>query len=597
MIFRSIRAKLILVFIAVSVIPISIVTIISYNSYTKLVGKQVSLVSSNAIGNTVERIDQIFQNIDRITLTFQQFSTQPGATTVADELNKLINKPDVTQYDLFKARTNMLFFFNNLVLSNGYLNGIYIFLPDGNSISYGIGTDLVIDYKPFGDEWYEKTLEKNGGLYISDADTKPFIIKAKPSITFSRALYDGDTHKLLGVLLLDCGLNIFQGIDKDIVPDVTNVYLINGKGSILYANLQDRIGGQLPDSLSAKLGNAADGSAEQTTNGILTVIRSFPDNDWKVVASVSLFKLYKQYGVSKQLILNIASTCAVIFILLSIILSRQITKPIVELSRTMRKNKFLNLVTTKKHLERSDEIGILYTEYNNMIRDIDDYVKESYQNKLITLDSQMKALEAQINSHFLYNTLESMNSIAEIEEVESIAIMTKALGDMFRYSIKTESELVAVDEELAHVNNYLAIQKIRYEDKIEVRLRIEDGIGPMRILKLILQPIIENALYHGLENTKNKGLLSLTARREGELLRFEIEDNGVGMNQGQLSELQDLLREPPQFSELGRRDKRSIGLKNVHSRISLYYGPSYGLTLESERDVGTKVIVTVPIIE
>ncbi|WP_027091695.1 sensor histidine kinase [Cohnella thermotolerans] len=594
MIYRSIRAKLILVFIAISVIPISIVTIASYNSYTKLVGKQVSLVSSNNIDNTVERIDHIFQNIDRITLTFQQFSTQPGATTVAQELNKLNNKPNISQYDLFVARTNMLFFFNNLVLSNSYLNGIYIFLPDGNSISYGIGTDLVIDYKPFQDEWYRRTLEKNGGLYISDADTKEFIINAKPSITFSRALYDADTHKLLGVLMLDCGLDIFKGIDKDIVPDVTNMYLVNGKGTILYDNSQNRIGQRLPDSLNALISNRTEGSVQETRDGILTVIQSFPDNDWKVVASVSLYKLYKQYGVSRQLILYISLTCAIIFILLSVILSGLIMKPIIELSRTMRKNKFLNLVTTKKHLKRTDEIGILYNEYNNMIRDINDYVKEIYQNKLITLDSQMKALEAQINSHFLYNTLESINSIAEIEEVESIAVMTKALGDMFRYSIKTDSELVAIDEELKHVNNYLSIQKIRYENKIDFRLHIQDGIGQMRILKLILQPIIENALYHGLENTKNKGTVALTAYTDGELIRFEIADDGVGMSPDQLGELRRLLQDPPNFSELGRRDKRSIGLKNVHSRISLYYGPEYGLTLESEKDKGTKVIVTVP---
>jgi len=105
-----------------------------------------------------------------------------------------------------------------------------------------------------------------------------------------------------------------------------------------------------------------------------------------------------------------------------------------------------------------DEIGILYHEFNKMMKDIDTHIRESYQNKILTLDSQMKALEAQINSHFLYNTLESINSIAEIEEVESIVVMTKSLGDMFRYSIKTDSERVTVSEELQHVENYMAIQ-------------------------------------------------------------------------------------------------------------------------------------------
>lgn len=597
MLFRNIRTKLFLVFTAVSVIPILIVTIISYNSYTKLVGKQVSLVSSNTVSNTVERIDNIFQNIDRITLSFQQFSTQPGANTVSQELNKLVNKPDIDQYDLFLARTKMLFFFNNLILSYNYLNGIYIFLPDGNAISFGNGTDLVLDYKPFDDEWYVNTLQKNGGLYISDADTKDFLLHAKPSISFSRALYDADTHQLLGVLMLDCSLDIFKGIDKDIVPDITNMFLVNGKGTILYDNFKRSIGQTVPQPLRDIMAGNPDGTIERTDGGTLTVIKPFPDNDWKIIASLSLNELYKQYGVSQKLIIYIALTCTTIFVLLSVILSSLITKPITELSRVMRKNKSLTFVTTKKHLARTDEIGVLYTEYNNMIRDIDDYIKESYQNKLITLDSQMKALEAQINSHFLYNTLESIHSIAEIEDVESIAVMTKALGDMFRYSIKTDSELVAVEDELAHVNNYLSIQKIRFEDKIDFRFYIQDGVSSLRILKLILQPVIENALYHGLEKTASRGSITVTAYTSDNRIVFEVEDDGVGMSQEQLNEIRSLLGEPPKFQELGQRNKRSIGLKNVHSRIALYYGPEYGISLESVQDKGTKVKIRVPKIE
>ncbi|RTE11683.1 sensor histidine kinase [Paenibacillus whitsoniae] len=594
MLFRTIRTKLFFVFLAISVIPVFIITYISYNSYTKLVGKQVSLVASNTVSNTVERIDNIFQNIDRITLSFQQFSTQPGAITVSQELNKLINKPNIDQYDFFLARTRMLFFFNNLVLSNSYLNGIYIFLPSGNAISYGNGTDLAINYQPIEDEWYKQTLQKGGGLYISDTDTKPFIINAKPSITFSRALYDPDTRQLLGVLMLDCDLNIFKGIDKDIVPNITNMFLANGKGKILYDNSKSRIGQMIPDDLKALMTENPDGTVEQTRGGTLSVIKPFPDNDWRIIASLSLNELYKQYGVSQRLIIYIALSCAVIFLLLSVVLSGLITKPIIELSRLMRKNKSLHFVTTKKHLERDDEIGILYMEYNKMIKDIDLYIKESYQNKLITLDSQMKALEAQINSHFLYNTLEAINSIAEIEEVESISIMTKALGDMFRYSIKTESELVAVEDELAHVNNYLSIQKIRFEHKIDFHFYIQSDLYAMRILKLILQPVIENALYHGLEKTRNKGTIAITGYTSNAHIIFEVTDNGVGMSEEQLSELQKLLSEPPEFHELGQRNKRSIGLKNVHSRIVLYYGVGYGLTLESEKDKGTKVTITVP---
>ena len=591
---RDIRTKLIFVFLTFSIVPILIVTLSSYNAYKSLVAKQVSLVSNNMIESTVERIDHIFKNINRITLSFQQLSTKPGELTTAEELKKLINNPIANPYDFYSARNNMLFFFNNLVLGNEYLNGIYLFLPDGRSITYGINTDLVVGYNPLQDEWYQRTLDKEGGLYISETNTKSFILNAEPSITFSRALYDANTRQFLGVLMLDCGLDIFKGIDKGIVPDITNMYLVNQKGTVLYDNLQQSIGQPLPDTLYQYSSLAPGETHEETKGGILHVTRPFPDNDWRIVASINLSKLNEQFGVSERLLLYIALTCTLIFVSLSIILSNLITKPIVELSKSMRKNKYMHLVTTKKYLERKDEIGVLYTEYNKMIQDIDSYIKESYQNKLITLDSQMRSLEAQINSHFLYNTLESINSIAEIEEVESIAVMTKALGDMFRYSIKTESELVPIQEELAHVVNYLTIQSIRYEDKIDFKFQVPDHLLTVKVLKLVLQPIIENAINHGLEGAIERLFITINvSEREHELL-LEVTDNGIGISKEQQNKLKFLLSEPPTFGEIGRRDKRSIGLKNVHSRISLYYGNKYGLSLESEKYAGTKVTIIVP---
>ncbi|ULT58322.1 sensor histidine kinase [Neobacillus drentensis] len=590
------RTKMFLVFIVISIIPIIIVTINSYRSYTKLVNQQVSVVTSNTISNSLEKIDGIYQNINRITLTFQQFSTVPGSPTVADQLYKLINNKEVGPYDIYLARRDMQFFFNNLILSNDYINGIYLFLPDGNSISYtNNNTDLHFGYVPFNDVWYKQTLQKKGGLYVGNVSTKSFIINAQPSVTFARAIYDFNSHKLLGVLMLDCDIKIFKALDNDIIPNMTNLYLVNDTGNIIYDNRMSSIGKPLPDYLKSKISNNSLGNKEEVKNGNLTVIKSFPDNDWDIVASIPINELYKPYNLSEKLIIYISITCAVIFILLSMVLSNQLTRPTIELSRIMRTNKQLKPISTNKYLQRKDEVGILYTEYNNMIEAINRYIKESYQNKLMTLDSQMKSLEAQINSHFLYNTLESINSIAEIEEVESISIMTKALGDMFRYSIKTDSELVNVTDELNHVNNYITIQNIRYDNSIDFKLEIPTEIYTYQILKLILQPIIENSILHALESKRMKGSITLRAY-EGNNNRivFEIADDGVGMDSEKLNKIKKSLQEQPKFTELGRRNKQSIGLKNVHSRIGLYYGLEYGLTVESEVNKGTTIKLCVP---
>ncbi|WML27301.1 sensor histidine kinase [Neobacillus sp. OS1-33] len=593
------RTKLFLVFIAISIIPIIIVTINSYSSYTKIVNQQVSVVTSNTIENSLEKIDGIYQNIKRITLTFQQFSTIPGSPTVADQLYKLNNNKNAGPYDLYLARRDMQFFFNNLILSNDYINGIYLFLPDGKSITYTINnTDLHFGYVPLKDDWYKQTLHQKGGLYVSNVSTKPFIINAQPSVTFARAIYDFNTHKLLGVLMLDCDIKIFQALDNDIIPNMTNLSLVNNKGLILYDNTLSKIGKTLPKYYQGKLSSNHGGTNQEVKDGHLTVIAPFPDNNWNIVASIPMNELYKPYNLSEKLIIYISITCAVIFILLSLLLSNQLTRPTIELSKIMRTNKQLKKVSNDKYLNRKDEVGILYTEYNNMIEAIQKYIKESYQNKLITLDSQMKSLEAQINSHFLYNTLESINSIAEIEEIESISIMTKALGDMFRYSIKTESELVLLNDEIDHVKNYITIQNIRYDNSIDFNLEIPSKLSSCRILKLILQPIIENSILHGLEKKKMKGTVKIKAYEISQSrIVFEISDNGIGIERDKLSDIRNFLQEQPEFKELGKRSKESIGLKNVHSRIALYYGLEYGLNVESEPNKGTTIKICVPKIE
>ncbi|MCI3920795.1 sensor histidine kinase [Paenibacillus sp. TRM 82003] len=590
----NIKTKLFIVLVAVSIVPIIVVSLFSYRNYTKLVNEQTALVASTTIEDSVKSIETIMHNINRISITFQRQSSNAASyTTVTDELKRMQETEDT--FELFLIRNRLKLIFENLLLGYDYINGIYLFTPDGKFISYGSGTDLRVGYNPIGDAWYERTIANKGELYIGDIDTKSYIINAKPSIAFSRALYDSSSGEYLGVFMLDCSLDIFEGLDRSFAPNISNVYLANGNGTILFDGTRNEVGQVLPESLlelSTRL--EKNGQVKHYDPEYLTVMQSVPSNDWRVIARVSVDELYKAYGISQQLIVYVSVSCAVIFLLLSVVLSNLITKPIIQLTRIMRKNKGQNIAPANLPADRQDEISILYKEYDKMMREIESHIRESYQNRILTLDSQMKALEAQINSHFLYNTLESINSIAEVEEVESIAVMTKALGDMFRYSIKTESEIVSLAEEIQHVDNYMAIQLIRYGDKITFRKHIQVETRSSKILKLLLQPLVENAIYHGLENKRGGGTITLTGYRDEQHLVFEIIDDGVGMSREQAEELRSFLEQPPEFLGIGQRNKRSIGIKNVHSRISLYYGTPYGIRFDSMPGTGTKMTVVLP---
>ena len=172
--------------------------------------------------------------------------------------------------------------------------------------------------------------------------------------------------------------------------------------------------------------------------------------------------------------------------------------------------------------------------------------------------------------------------------------MSLALGSMLRYSIKTPSELVTLEEELKHVQNYNAIQQIRYPGQYQLIIDIPEVLRAMKILKLILQPLVENSLYHGLEYCRYGSYIKISGCLKNGNILLTVSDNGRGMNAKQLAEISARLQAKAEFTELGRRNEQSIGIKNIHTRIVLYYGEGYGLTIDSKECHGTAITIKVP---
>ncbi len=574
--------KFLLIFISISVLPIVIITIFVYGRYTELVNKQTMQVTNSIVDNAVEATKSHIDAVDGMTEIFQLYSS--SSYSVVDDIKKYRVKGNYTVYDLWKSRNNMRFLCQHLLYSSDFVNGVFIFTPSGENIGYGWGNGIDIrnNYTPFEDAWYKETIKKNGQLYISDVSKKDFILNSQNSISFSRALYDVYSKEFLGVLFIDCSLKVMDISSSNTLPEHALLTVSKDNGNILYTNIN-----------SVKTNFTSKKSKKN-----ISVIKNTLDNpSLTVVAAIDMKPIYDEFNYTKFLIVGIATSCAFIFIIISFLLSKSLTKPIATLSEIMRNHKKHGLVTADKYLNLHNEIGILYNEYNNMVEENNQFIKEQYHNKLITLDSQMKSLEAQINSHFLYNTLESINSIAEIEEIESISVISLALGNMLRYSINTESELVTVHDELKNVNDYMSIQKIRFDNRFELLYQIDKSVSKLKILKLILQPLVENALYHGLNRCSIAGKVTIAASVKNDIIRFEITDTGKGMDEKQLAEVQESLNKPILITELGRREKQSIGLKNIHSRIELYYGIGYGLTVKSKKNEGTTIVIKLPVLK
>ena len=230
-----------------------------------------------------------------------------------------------------------------------------------------------------------------------------------------------------------------------------------------------------------------------------------------------------------------------------------------------------------------------------MIDELKRLINENYIQNLEKREAELNALQSQINPHFLYNTLESINSIASVYRCQEICDISQRLGEMFRYSINIgRSEFTTLDKEIEHIRNYIFIQKIRFKDKFEVYYDIPDELRYMKTLKFILQPIVENSLYHGFEGKNTKGNLEVSACIESHNLILKIKDDGKGMTDEQLDSLNDYVSD--MSVKIGNNDKRSIGIRNVNARIKLAYGDSYGIIIRSRQNIGTHVIVTLPVL-
>ena len=221
-----------------------------------------------------------------------------------------------------------------------------------------------------------------------------------------------------------------------------------------------------------------------------------------------------------------------------------------------------------------------------MTHKIQDLMAQNIQEQEQKRKIELKALQSQINPHFLYNTLDSIIWMAEGKKNEEVVLMTASLARLLRQSISIENELVTIGQEVEYVRSYLTIQKMRYKDKLEFEINVDPRITHAQIIRLVLQPIVENAIYHGLKYKESKGMLKVHGYELGERIIIDITDDGVGMDEETLKHIYD--KHKVNYHSNG------VGVYNVQQRLVLYYGKEYGIIYHSEKGKGTTATVVIP---
>ncbi len=576
----KLRQKIFLLFLFMAVFPTVCLTAVSYYRYRQTTHQQMEEYSSNLFSQAVQQTNNTLNELEQVTNLFTSYSS--GNYSLIHNLKPYATSDAKTdELSSYRTKQNLKSICLNLFNTYDFIYGIYIFTPSNTNFLFENTQDskLQYGYTPIDEPWYPEVAESHGKLYISNiSDHKNMFRGSRNSFFIAKKIYDIYDSKNLGVLIINCNPEVFDLSALNTIPDVTSITIADTvNNQVIYSTTpNDKI-------LSVE-------DAQKQSSYSVELVHS----DFTLFTTVDNSRLYLQFSETGIILILIALVCLIGGLILSLYFSKTVTEPITYLSKIMSDQHEEHLSTTKHYLDRMDEIGILYNEYNAMIQELDTAIKTNYRNKLISLDAQMKSLEARINSHFLFNTLEAINSIASIEGSHDINTMAMSLGNMFRYAIKTKSEVVTLQDEINHIQDYISIQSIRFLQRFSFHIHIPEEMRQLKVLKLILQPIVENSFSHGLQNCQYGDQISVYGRLFDNFFCIYILDNGKGMTSEQLTNLKNSLQEEPEFTELGHRNNQSIGLKNINTRIELYYGKGYGLAIHSHLNHGTVIRIKLP---
>ncbi len=361
-------------------------------------------------------------------------------------------------------------------------------------------------------------------------------------------------------------------------------YIIDGDGRIIYHPQQQMIFAGIKDEDTGRVRALSDGA--HYDEDVIYTLSSLPDSAWRVVGVSYTDELVNSGVVTARLVFFlVALICVIAAVLMSLLLSRVITEPVRSLAEAMREFEADPAIFRyEPGSEPVWELETLSASFEHMVRIVQELLERVHQEEITLRKTELKALQAQINPHFLYNTLSSIQWMCEQGKNEDAVEMVGALGRLFRISISRGRELIPLREELEHARSYLIIQSHRYRDQFDYEFRADESVLDCLCNKITIQPLLENAIYHGIEPLADRGHIVISARPEDGDVVVSVEDNGVGMTRAQC---ESILRKD-------RTDSAGIGLKNVDDRLKIYFGEQYGVRIASEPDRGTRIDVRFP---
>jgi two-component system sensor histidine kinase YesM len=574
------QKKLIIYFFTAVIIIFFIFNTIFYRLYSANIEQIVLKESHNTVSKTIEFADIILNSV-RNTADIVQ-----GDRSIQEKLSLDLSMPNIylKEYELITTLQNISYSTEKNISSiDLFLNSTQKFYSTDYGAASNLDPDLI--------RYYMSLQQKEGSTLSLEYRKRLTFTENRnfEQITFTRPFYSLDTNSIKGLIAINIDMFVFKNlITRD--PDSSSFILDESNTTIVSSLSRSQKG--MPQELESLKSQMTETSGDLffNLNGKrqILVYDTSEYSGWKFITVITASESMQQMSQLRDSILVLFLLMSVLSAgILVLLLTEKIYRKVNKLILSMKEVERGNFDVTIRHGDR-DEFGFMYTSFNNMTGKIKSLFGELYQQKLLQKDAELKLLQSKINPHFIYNIFDNMNWLIQLERYEELELLVDAVSNYFKKSLNVGRDFITIADTIDQLKSYVEIQKIRFRDRFTCTVEVEEDLMGMQILNFMLQPLVENAICHGIEPVAEKCHISVKGYRSGGNVCFCVEDDGMGIPADRLEEINYYFE-----NEQAKTDDY-FAVTNINMRIKLFYGREYGLKIASVLSEGTKVTVTIP---
>ena len=559
----SIQVKFVFCFALILIVAFGISSLIITGSFSKSLEKEVTLLGNRNLSALENYIDIIFENVT-------QFS---NLVFVDDDIQGVLRnhrESGESTWQQFKVQNKL----STMLLSADYIHTAVLIEADRKVYKSYKNGPVTVDIEGLEDKWwFDKVWKDNEGIFVSKEDgiiSYPYT-PDENYITYIRSIPDKYDYSALGMLMLVINEKSLQELFYRSSDTQESVFcILDSRDSFII-----RPKGFYKDYSSVK----------GLKDGVL-LEKKLKYNDW-IVSGFYPMNTVKDSKKLMRLILLIFSLVLILLGVVAVLLLRHfIFKPIAQIEDHLKMVEEGIFVTMEVPEGSNDEIITFKKASNHMIGSILELIDTIKKEEKIITKNELDIIYAQINPHFLYNTLDAASALCLIKDNDSCFRILRALGSFYRNTLNSGNDLITVEKEIESIRSYITILNIRYENRLDVSFDIPDELKEYRMLKLILQPLVENAVYHGIKEKEGSGRINIRGWLEGDRILFEVTDDGRGMSEEKISQVLNV-----------KEDKKGFGLYSLRQRISLFYNIEEPVEIRSREGSGTSVKVNMKVVD